>query len=138
MRYCSPPDCSVEFLHIIMPTFLCVEKDTQKKALSVNKKISWGYSFHHATYANKLYCQAKNGAIFLASFLRITLQLFDQKIVENLGRAGEKKAGDLLKNFAVRNFSFDLVFNFFFSYTFRAEQNIFVRSFETKPVWTSG
>ena len=26
----------------------------------------------------------------------------------------EKKTRDLLKNFAVRNFSFDLVFNFFF------------------------
>ena len=39
----------------------------------------------------------------------------------------KKKTGDLLKNFAVRNFSFDLVFNFFF-YTFRAEQNIFVRA----------
>ena len=39
----------------------------------------------------------------------------------------EKKDRDLLKNFAVRNFSFDLVFNFF------SGQNIFVVALAVKP-----
>ena len=53
-------------------------------------------------------------------------QLFDQKDRENLGLR-KKKDRDLLKNFAVRNFSFDLVFNFF------SGQNIFVVALAVKP-----